>query len=96
MGIMVNAGLTAPARGHDPSFLGMGGAIPAARTALKAAALDMRKALLGAGPFRGGLKAISRFRIKPNGGSGKFSVELLPPFRVKWRTRAKLPEGDTP
>jgi acetyl esterase len=38
-------------------FYGMAGAIPAARVALKAAALDLREALLGAGPFRGGLKA---------------------------------------
>jgi acetyl esterase/lipase len=42
-------------------FYGMAGAIPAARAALKAAALDLRDALFGAGPFRGGLRANADF-----------------------------------
>jgi acetyl esterase/lipase len=42
-------------------FYGMAGAIPAARSALKAAALDLREALLGARPFRGGLRANADF-----------------------------------
>jgi acetyl esterase/lipase len=43
-------------------FYGMAGAIPAARAALKAAALGMREALMGErGPFHGGLKAKADF-----------------------------------
>jgi len=42
-------------------FYGMGGAIPGARAALKAAALGLREALAGAGRFDGGLKAKADF-----------------------------------